>query len=550
MIRVYPEPEEMGTGELCESASGESDGVGSPRDGEWGAMPTERLHGILRGMSDEEWAALKQLLIERLNLAMREKGLDVLERLFRKGENIGGQSGGTVFQVIHAITADTVVMERVKEAHESMRMRVRFVLKEMSNEAWNLFVPLLERHLGVRDEGRSENIGVLELVFRIGESVSNVEVAASAMADKLSGRKLIHPEVARKNAMITVFKPGTTRLDPEVAYRAAERAINEAKEIARRGENTLAYRYVEPTAAFKHARNTVFKIVDFILENQELRLEIARIGVELAAIKPVSREQMRWALHRMPLEDQMKVIKLIPLNIILMFQDGEDAAKGQDLEFKAIRDRRLAYDLFVEGQSESELMAKFGFSLNALKNAAGVILQTLSGRPMARKIVNAYLERVERIESMSVHEVRRRMKQLTPAQRAAVLSKIPNCAWKVRDVIHVHKHLFLDYVSGEWVLGALVEYYNLEKSKRLTGTFKCEGTMTVRGAHSAIAGILSKIAQEPELRAQLRDMSITPSQTAQPAIVNTEIIPEKELSVEDLMPVHVPRVAFSNSISM
>ena len=113
------------------------------------------------------------------------------------------------------------------------------------------------------------------------------------------------------------------------------------------------------------------------------------------------------------------------------------------------------------------------------------------------------------------------------------MNGIPNCAWKAKDVIPMHKHLFLDYLSGEWVLGALVEYYNLEKVKRATGTFKLEGTLTVRGAHSAIDGMLQKIAAEPALRQQLRQWT-----SAQPASdrATAEVAELHEAKWDEIMP--------------
>ena len=69
----------------------------------------------------------------------------------------------------------------------------------------------------------------------------------------------------------------------------------------------------------------------------------------------------------------------------------------------------------------------------------------------------------------------------------------------------LHKRLLLEDLSGEWVLGALVTHFNLQADERLSGTFKREGSLTVRGADAAITGLLSKIAHEPDLRQQLRD---------------------------------------------
>ena len=44
----------------------------------------------------------------------------------------------------------------------------------------------------------------------------------------------------------------------------------------------------------------------------------------------------------------------------------------------------------------------------------------------------------------------------------------------------------------------------LATDKRLTGAFRCAGTLTVRGANAALTGILQKISGEPLLRDQLR----------------------------------------------
>jgi hypothetical protein len=138
------------------------------------------------------------------------------------------------------------------------------------------------------------------------------------------------------------------------------------------------------------------------------------------------------------------------------------------------------------------------------------------------------------IELMKVAEVRRRLKQLNPERRAKILNGIPNCAWKARDACHLHKHLFLDYLSGEWVLGALVDYYNLEKGNRIAGRFRFEGNLTARGANAAMAGILRKISEEPELRHQLRLWTSGQALAQEPA---AEPAPEaEETEVAALMP--------------
>ncbi len=412
---------------------------------------------------------------------------------------------------------------------ECTRETVRFILREMSDEHWAGFRALLDRHLG--QPRSSDDLGVLEVVFRLGESVTNVEIAAQALADKHSGRRLLQPEVARRNALARVPAAGALRMDPQAAYLEAKAALEQAQQTASRAGHTLACQYVQPTASYKHARNTVFRVIDAILESPELMAEAGRIEGELLGIGPVSRGRMRWALHRMPMGDRMKVIRLIPLNTILMCCEPEQGGAGQEARVRATRDRRLAYDWFVRGRSDKELAAAYGLSANAVKNEVGVILRTLSAKPLARKLALEYLRRVEPVQSMGIDEVRSRMKQLSPEGRCRILNGIPNCAWKARGAIHLHKHLFLDYLSGEWVLAALVDYYNLEKGKRIAGKFRFDGNLTVRGANAAIAGMLAKIAGEPGLTRQLRQWT-----SAEPGAEPSPAEDEMEPDPEELMP--------------
>jgi hypothetical protein len=498
-----------------------------------GAIATERLHCVLRRMSDNDWTRFKALICERLVHLDCPTELDVLDRVFRKNENVGPHTGGVVIRMIQAIAGDPLLRDEIGKAHEHLRRRVRVVLREISGRDWSSFKDLMQRTL--TQPTNDEDLRVLELVFRIGESISNVEIAALAKANRVSSRRLVDPEVASKNALVKARRPGAAGIEPDAAYAATERAIAMAKETAQRAQHTLAYSFVEPTAPYKHARNTVFRLVDAVVENQELMSVVINRETDLARVKPLTREQMRWALHRMSVRDRMCVIKMIPLNTVLMLQAAEEELGLNDASFRATRDRRLAYDLFVKGRSDEELMLRYRCSLPALKSAVAVILETLAGRPLARKPVNEYLERVETIEPMRTDEVRRAMKRLTAEKRAAIVNRIPPCAWKVRCVMPLHKRLLLDYLSGEWVLAALVTHYNLQGDERLSGTFKLKGTLTVRGADAAINGLLGKIAHEPDLRQQLRcwtsDVSTgefpPPSALAEP----------EEPQVEDLMPV-------------
>jgi hypothetical protein len=495
------------------------------------ATAAEQVHSILRRMSDADWTRLKVLLCQRLAASGCEAEVEVLEQVFRRHRLPGAQAGGVVFRLVQAMISDPLLRDEIRQAQEHVRRRVRWVLREMSDWDWNRFKESMSRAL--RAPTQAEDIRVLELVFRTGESISNVEVAAAAKAEKRSGRRLIDPEVARRNALVRARQTGSSAIDVEAAYTAAKRMLETARQTAERAEHTLAYSLVEPTAGYRHARHTVFKWVDAIVETEELMRMIVEIEQRLAAVKPVTREQMRWALHRMPLSDRISVIKLIPLNTILMFQEAAEEPESQDPRWRASRDRWLAHDLFVKGQSDEELKAKYRCSLPALKSAVGTLLNTLVQRPLACQVVRAYLERMERIAPMGTDEVRRAMKRLTEEQRVEILNRIPPCAWKVRDVMPVHKRLFLDYLSGEWVLSALVNHYNLQNHERLSGTFKREGSLTVRGAGAAIAGLLRKIADEPELRQRLRDWNSAASPGDGPQ--ESEIIDLEKWAVHNLI---------------
>ncbi len=475
--------------------------IGTPASGRAAfsaAMQTERLHSMLRRMPDEDWRRLKDLMGRSFGYPVKADDIEVAERLFRRGESLSSQAGGMVLQVVQAMSASETLLNEVRKADERMKARVRWVLREMSEESWGVVKAALARQL--TGPTVKEDIRALELVFRLGESVSNVEIAAQALAQQIAGRKPLAPEVARRNALLRVRSAEARAEDPEAVYAEAKEAFTEAEQVRQRGPNTLAYRYVAPTAPFKHARSTLFKVVDAILEDQDLRLQVLALEQELAAVPAVSREQMRWALHRMPARERLQVLKLVPLNTILMFQE----LSTDDVPAKATRDRRLAYDLFIKGESEEQLVAAYGLSVNALKNAVGEMLDCLTARPLARKPVLDFLTWARQVEPMEPGEVRRRLKQLTPDQRASLLKAVPNCAWKVREVIPLHKHLFLDYLSGEWVLGALVNYYNLHKNQSFAGRFNFEGTLTVRGANAAVEGLIRKLAEEPVLRERLQ----------------------------------------------
>jgi hypothetical protein len=445
-------------------------------------------------MADEDWSRVKSLMTASFSHAEKETDIDLLERLFRKGEAIARQAGGTVLRLIQGIIGDPLLLDEVRRANERAKARVRFVLREMSAGSWESFKPQLQAQLGLKADG--DEMVLLELIFRTGESVSNVEVAAQARADQISGKKLLSPEVARKNALMRASASKHYDLDPEAVYEAARSELQSAAETARRASHTLACHYVQPTSAFKHARNTVFKIVDSILERPELMREVARLDCALSSVPEISREQLRWALHRMAMPVRLQVLELIPLNTILMFQD--------EGERKATRDRRLAHDLFVNSQGDEELAEAYGFSVNAVKNAVGTILHALMERPMARKLALEYLQRSAQSEPMAPGEVRRRMKLLGSDQRGEIVHGIPNCAWKVRAASHLHKHLFLDYYSGEWVMATLVQYYNQHKAGTFARKGQLGGMLTLRGATAALEGIIHKISEEPELREKLR----------------------------------------------
>lgn len=474
-----------------------------------GALSAERLHWLLKRILPEEWLALKAALRPHLAVEDQEAGIAALECLFRQGQPVAPPQARLVLSSIEILLRDLELAELLRHAFEKTRARVRFVLREMSDADWEAFRGQLQGDL--HGSIRAEELDVLELIFRIGESISNVETAALALAEQQASHKRVDPDVARRNALVRTPRPGEARPDPDTIYREAQQASQKIAAAARRASKTLASEYVLPSMAYRHARSTVFRVVDAILARDDWFASIARIERELLSVEPVSREKMRWALHRMPMPERMTLLRLIPLNTVLMFQEESTCSARDDLLARATRDRRLAYDLFIDGLSDDELATRYGITVNAVKNVVGVNLETLQQRPQARRLVHDYLARTAEIPPMDPDEARRMLKRLAPPQRAALVNGIPQCAWKVREVIQLHKRLFLDYASGEWVLKALVNYYNLEGPERLQGVFRREGALTVRGAHAAIAGILQKFTEEPALRDRLRRMANNPT---------------------------------------
>ena len=83
-LQPFPCPEET-IGRHCnpDAAAGRS------RTAPSGAIATERLHCVLKRMSDDDWTRLKALMIESLGGLDGNTELDALERVFRHNESIG-----------------------------------------------------------------------------------------------------------------------------------------------------------------------------------------------------------------------------------------------------------------------------------------------------------------------------------------------------------------------------------------------------------------------------------------------------------------------------
>jgi hypothetical protein len=499
----------------------------------------ERVHRLLQTMPAPDWLALRTRLAVTLPDGSRDRDLELADRLFRVHEPCAGAAGGAALRVVQTIVNDPVATSQLNGAQEQMRARVRFVLREMSDSNWAAFKPALEQAWA--DPDARDATGVLELAFRLGESVSNIEMAACALAERNSGHAPILPEVARKNALARASVRGASGIDVEAIYQAAREQYEKVEATAQRAAHTLASRYVAATSPYRHARNTVFRLVDTVIESPSLMAGVAELERELLAVPALSREELRWALHRMPVADRVAVLRLIPLNTILMFQPDEAQTKPEPIEFRAARDRRLAYEYFVQDRSERDLAVAYGLTLHGVKSTLGGLLHELLERPLARLRAHAYLERTKPIAGMTIDEARRRMKQLDPGRRSEILALIPACAWRAPEgVIHLHRQLFLDYISGDWVLAALVHHYNLDPGKRLGGTFQRNDDLTLRGANAAIAGVLTKIAEEPAARQRLRDWT-APSQTADTRTTEVEFPAETEdTPIEAVLPQAAP----------
>jgi hypothetical protein len=234
-------------------------------------------------------------------------------------------------------------------------------------------------------------------------------------------------------------------------------------------------------SSHRHASVMVYDTVARIARNPELMMDVSRMHDELKSVPTVTREEMGWALQRMPAELAEGVIRLIQMNTLL--------------ESDRERDRNLARDLYIEEASDEELMERYGLTKNGLKATVGSILTGLTQRPLARMPVREYVDRASAIPGMTLEEAKDWMPLLGDESVEHVVSSIPKRAWRRRDLIERHSDIFTEYIRRKWTFREFAGHY--------VDTHP-GAELTIRGAEQTVNSMLRKIVSEPGLRERLR----------------------------------------------
>ncbi|MFH1835630.1 MAG: hypothetical protein ABH851_05530 [Methanobacteriota archaeon] len=231
---------------------------------------------------------------------------------------------------------------------------------------------------------------------------------------------------------------------------------------------------VEPELTRDNAKGLVYNLVNRIAGTPELMSQVQAVNKRLNTIPMLSREQMRWALLRMPQNFRDETVKLVAANPELEVRD---------------RDRRLTHDMFDEGLSAEEVRKRYpDLTVHGVKATAGTILTGLTKRPLACQLAWDYIAAAAKVESPSVDEVRERMGRLRSKDRRDILWSIPSETWRPRSAAESHRQIALEYFGGTWSRRDFVATYNSRHP---------ETNLQLRAADGAIDGVIRRIIGEP-----------------------------------------------------
>lgn len=291
-----------------------------------------------------------------------------------------------------------------------------------------------------------------------------------------------------------------TQLQSSLKHPRARDGVEILERVYRKWELLEDIDEKHPELAHSSAKAMAFKTVDWIASDQQLMERLERMNEALVrAEADMTREELRWALHRMPAPARQRVISYLPPNTLLVIK-AKAAGKPIDKTNGLERDRLLAEDFFEKDLSDEEAAESYKLTVNGVKATIGGILNTLIERPLARKAAGEFIRVMVKIPIMGEQEVRKLMPKLTPGARDELMDAVPKHTWKDRSLIARDKQVVREYFTRtDWSVRRFAEEY----ASKHKGDPGFEG-LKERSADQIIARMCAKISEEPALARKIR----------------------------------------------
>lgn len=275
-------------------------------------------------------------------------------------------------------------------------------------------------------------------------------------------------------------------------HEGKDRELEIMRLVLRGGESAIYLDRMRPELTHNRAKNLVYNLTERITGDDALMRGLARINGGLEAVPDVGREDVRWALRRMPQENRDYLISRIPPNPLL----GEE---------NRWRSRRITSRLFESDISDAALAQEFGMSEDQVKLETGDILTVLCQRPLVAQEVLNYREAVFHVPPMTVDEVRDKLRTLRRLEGGrkkmeAVIDDIPADTWRDRSVVAEHKDIAKAYFKQEWAsVRAFVDGHQQEYRRKYGGQ-----ELKLRKAEQVLHRLVERIGNEPGLCDRIR----------------------------------------------
>jgi hypothetical protein len=211
--------------------------------------------------------------------------------------------------------------------------------------------------------------------------------------------------------------------------RVAELVLREG-EVAERLDRDM------PEVSGRNASSVLHNLVDKCAHDVAIFGWVSSVHAGLASVPLATGGDVRWALGRLSEEGRRELIGLIPRNT------------AQVEGFGGERDRELAEDLFIGGLGMGEASAKYGKTEEGLGATVVRILDIVSRRPKARRIVSGLRDEELAAPPSSQAEVRKLLRMLPKEAIAEVVDGIPNDAWHGESSKRLHTAVLREYFAS------------------------------------------------------------------------------------------------------